>query len=109
MRAALVAGHPDTIAQFPAGTRTAVDAAAVGCTIGQIAQSVAFGVHQLNVAGTTSLIGAARAATRSDAEIEFPLGNPAATNCAGLRQVRANALFGRKRQRNAGGQVRTRS
>ena len=36
VRAALLAaGHPDTITQFPAGTRTAADAAAaVGCDRG---------------------------------------------------------------------------
>jgi prolyl-tRNA editing enzyme YbaK/EbsC (Cys-tRNA(Pro) deacylase) len=44
VRAALIAaGHPDTVAQFPAGTRTAADAAsAVGCTVGQIAKSIVF-------------------------------------------------------------------
>ena len=37
--ALLAAGHPDTITQFPAGTRTAADAAAaVGCTVAQIAK-----------------------------------------------------------------------
>ena len=35
VRAALLAaGHPDTITEFPAGTRTAADAAAaVGCSV----------------------------------------------------------------------------
>jgi len=44
VRAALVAaGHADTIRQFPAGTRTAADAAAaVGCTVAQIAKSIVF-------------------------------------------------------------------
>ncbi|HEV2301618.1 MAG TPA: YbaK/EbsC family protein [Stellaceae bacterium] len=44
VRAALLAaGHPDTIAQFPAGTRTAADAAAVvGCSVAQIAKSIVF-------------------------------------------------------------------
>ena len=44
VRAALfAAGHPDTIVEFPAGTRTATDAAAaVGCTVGQIAKSIVF-------------------------------------------------------------------
>ena len=44
VRAALLtAGHPDTITQFPAGTRTAVDAAAaVGCSVAQIAKSIVF-------------------------------------------------------------------
>jgi prolyl-tRNA editing enzyme YbaK/EbsC (Cys-tRNA(Pro) deacylase) len=42
VRAALLAaGHPDSIEAFPAGTRTAADAAAaVGCTVGQIAKSI---------------------------------------------------------------------
>ncbi len=44
VRAALAAaGHPDTITVFPAGTRTAADAAAaVGCTVAQIAKSIVF-------------------------------------------------------------------
>jgi prolyl-tRNA editing enzyme YbaK/EbsC (Cys-tRNA(Pro) deacylase) len=44
VRAALLAaGHPDTIIVFPAGTRTAADAAAaVGCTVAQIAKSIVF-------------------------------------------------------------------
>ncbi|MBW4093377.1 MAG: YbaK/EbsC family protein [Proteobacteria bacterium] len=44
VRAALrAAGHPDTITEFPAGTRTAADAAAaVGCEIAQIAKSIVF-------------------------------------------------------------------
>ncbi|MBV8792851.1 MAG: YbaK/EbsC family protein, partial [Pseudolabrys sp.] len=44
VRAALTsAGHPDTIAMFPDGTRTAQDAAnAVGCTVAQIAKSIVF-------------------------------------------------------------------
>jgi prolyl-tRNA editing enzyme YbaK/EbsC (Cys-tRNA(Pro) deacylase) len=44
VRAALLqAGHPDTITQFPTGTRTAADAAAaVGCGVAQIAKSIVF-------------------------------------------------------------------
>lgn len=44
VRAALdAAGHPDTIESFPAGTRTAADAAAaVGCSVAQIAKSIVF-------------------------------------------------------------------
>ena len=44
VRAALVAAdHPDTITTFPAGTRTAADAAAaVGCDVAQIAKSIVF-------------------------------------------------------------------
>ena len=44
VRAALTsAGHPDTIAMFPDGTRTAQDAAnAVGCAVAQIAKSIVF-------------------------------------------------------------------
>lgn len=44
VRAALAAsGHPETIEEFPAGTRTAADAAAaIGCTVAQIAKSIVF-------------------------------------------------------------------
>lgn len=44
VRAALqAAGHPDTITMFPASTRTAAEAAAaVGCTVAQIAKSIVF-------------------------------------------------------------------
>lgn len=44
VRAALLAaGHADTITAFPAGTRTAADAAAaVGCDVAQIAKSIVF-------------------------------------------------------------------
>lgn len=44
VRAALLAaGHEDTITAFPAGTRTAADAAAaVGCDVAQIAKSIIF-------------------------------------------------------------------
>jgi prolyl-tRNA editing enzyme YbaK/EbsC (Cys-tRNA(Pro) deacylase) len=44
VRAALLqTGHPDTITQFPTGTRTAADAAAaVGCGVAQIAKSIVF-------------------------------------------------------------------
>ena len=44
VRAALLqAGHADTITQFPSGTRTAADAAAaVGCSVAQIAKSIVF-------------------------------------------------------------------
>ncbi len=48
VRAALLAaGHPDTIATFPEGTRTAADAAAaIGCTVAQIAKSIVFRAGQ---------------------------------------------------------------
>jgi len=44
VRAALLAaGHADSVVAFPAGTRTAADAAAaVGCEIAQIAKSIVF-------------------------------------------------------------------
>lgn len=41
--ALLAAGHPDSILAFPAGTRTAADAAAaIGCDVAQIAKSIVF-------------------------------------------------------------------
>ena len=44
VRAALLAaGHADTIAEFPEGTRSAADAAAaIGCEVAQIAKSIVF-------------------------------------------------------------------
>jgi len=44
VRAALLAaGHADTIAAFPAGARTAADAAAaIGCDVAQIAKTIVF-------------------------------------------------------------------
>jgi prolyl-tRNA editing enzyme YbaK/EbsC (Cys-tRNA(Pro) deacylase) len=48
VRAALLAaGHVDTITVCPAGTRTAIDAAAaLGCTVAQIAKSIVFRAAQ---------------------------------------------------------------
>ena len=44
--ALLRAGHPDTITAYPAGTRTAADAAAaIGCEVAQIAKSIVFRAH----------------------------------------------------------------
>lgn len=56
VRAALAAaGHPDTIATFPAGTRTAADAAAaLGCAVAQIAKSMVFRAGDAPVLVVTS-------------------------------------------------------
>jgi len=56
VRSALVAaGHPDTIMEFPASTRTAADAAAaVGCTVAQIAKSIVFRATERPVVVITS-------------------------------------------------------
>ncbi len=67
MRAALVmAGHPDTIAAFPEGTRTAADAAAaVGCSVAQIAKSIVFRAGEgavVVIASGANRVDAARAA-----------------------------------------------
>lgn len=73
VRAALLsAGHEDTIAEFPDGTRTAADAAAaVGCTVAQIAKSIvlragdevvlviASGINRVDVAKVSALLGVA--------------------------------------------------
>ena len=49
------AGHPDTITEFPASTRTAADAAAaVGCTVAQIAKSIVFRAVERPVVVITS-------------------------------------------------------
>jgi prolyl-tRNA editing enzyme YbaK/EbsC (Cys-tRNA(Pro) deacylase) len=79
VRAALLqAGHPDTIATFPDGTRTArAAAAAVGCSIAQIAKSIvlragdeiilviASGINRVDMAKVSALTGVK--ATTADA------------------------------------------
>jgi prolyl-tRNA editing enzyme YbaK/EbsC (Cys-tRNA(Pro) deacylase) len=62
VRAALLAaGHPDTIAAFPEGTRSAADAAAaVGCDVAQIAKSIVFR------AGARAVLVVASGANRVD-------------------------------------------
>src|ERR1700733_15255920 len=53
--ALLAAGHPDTITQFPAGTRTAtIPEAAVGCTLAHIAKSIVFRCGMRAAVVTTS-------------------------------------------------------
>jgi prolyl-tRNA editing enzyme YbaK/EbsC (Cys-tRNA(Pro) deacylase) len=63
VRAALLeAGHPDTITEFPSGTRTAADAAAaIGCGVAQIAKSIVFR------AGDRAVVVIASGANRVDA------------------------------------------
>lgn len=80
VRAALLAaGHPDTIVVFPAGTRTAAEAAAaVGCTVAQIAKSIVFradGRAAVVITSGANRVDAAKAAAmlgvklvRADAE-----------------------------------------
>lgn len=62
VRAALRdAGHADTIQGFPEGTKTAADAAAaIGCTVAQIAKSIVFR------AGETPVVVIASGANRVD-------------------------------------------
>jgi prolyl-tRNA editing enzyme YbaK/EbsC (Cys-tRNA(Pro) deacylase) len=49
------AGHPDTILAYPAGTRTAADAAAaIGCEVAQIAKSIVFRAGERAVVVVTS-------------------------------------------------------
>ena len=80
VRAALVAaGVADSITAFPAGTRTAADAAAaVGCAVAQIAKSIVFragaqavvviasGVNRVDAAKLAAVIG--QKVTRADAD-----------------------------------------
>lgn len=73
VRAALLAaGHPDTIAAFPEGTRSAAEAAAaVGCEVAQIAKSIVFR------AGTRALLVIASGANRVDmAKVAAAIGQP---------------------------------
>jgi prolyl-tRNA editing enzyme YbaK/EbsC (Cys-tRNA(Pro) deacylase) len=68
--ALLAAGHPDTIRAFPESTRTAADAAAaIGCTVAQIAKSIVFrageraavviasGVNRVDAAKVAAVLG----------------------------------------------------
>ena len=74
VRAALAAaGHPDTIVTFPEGTRTAADAAAaVQCTVAQIAKSIVFrsgGRPVLVVASGVNRIDRAKVARALEREV----------------------------------------
>lgn len=92
MRQALAeAGHPDTIATFPDGTRTAADAAAaIGCTLAQIAKSIVFR------AGDASVLVIASGASRVDeAKAAAALGAPIGRADAGwVRDVTGFAIGG---------------
>jgi prolyl-tRNA editing enzyme YbaK/EbsC (Cys-tRNA(Pro) deacylase) len=73
VRAALLAaGHPDTIAAFPEGTRSAAEAAAaVGCAVAQIAKSIVFR------AGARAVLVIASGANRVDmAKVAAAIGQP---------------------------------
>ncbi len=73
VRAALLAaGHPDTIQAFPAGTRSAADAAAaVGCDVAQIAKSIVFR------AGARAVLVVASGANRVDmGKVAAAIGQP---------------------------------
>ena len=92
VRAVLVAaGHPDSITQFPAGTRTAADAAAaVGCTVAQIAKSIVFRSGPRTVVIVTS------GANRVDpAKVEVAIGQKIARADADwVRQTTGFAIGG---------------
>ena len=88
VRAALLAaGHPDTVTEFPAGTRTAADAAAaVGCAVAQIAKSIVFR------SGGRAVVVIASGANRVDArKVEAVLG--VAVKRADADFVRENTGF----------------
>jgi prolyl-tRNA editing enzyme YbaK/EbsC (Cys-tRNA(Pro) deacylase) len=75
VRAALAAaGHPDTIMAFPEGTRTAADAAAaIGCTVAQIAKSIVF--RAATPSGERAVVVIASGANRVDPKrVEAALG-----------------------------------
>ena len=76
VRAALLAaGHPDTITEFPAGTRTAAEAAAaVGCTVAQIAKSIVFRARTEGGNGRAAVIVTSGANRVDTAKAEAALG-----------------------------------
>lgn len=84
VRAALrAAGHPESIMEFPVGTRTAADAAAaVGCTVAQIAKSIVFR------AGDRAAVVITSGANRVDAR--------RAEAALGVKLARADAVWVRE-------------
>lgn len=92
VRAALqAAGHPDTITAFPEGTRTAADAAAaVGCSVAQIAKSIVFR------AGARPVLAIASGANRVDpAKVAAAVGRDvAAADGRWVREVSGFAIGG---------------
>ena len=74
-RALLAAGHEDSIAEFPEGTRNCADAAAaVGCSVAQIAKSIVFR------AGEDVVLVVASGAHRIDrAKVAAAVGSPVKT------------------------------
>ncbi len=80
-QALLLGGHADTIQAFSDGTRTAADAAAaIGCTVAQIAKSIVFAV-----AGGGAAVVVASGANRVDRR--------RAGEALGLRLLVADAAF----------------
>lgn len=74
VRAALArVGHPDTITRFPVGTRSAAEAAAaVGCTVAEIAKSIVFRSGErpvLVIASGVNRVDPAKVAARLGREI----------------------------------------
>ncbi|GAB0115650.1 YbaK/EbsC family protein [Acidisoma sp. C75] len=74
-QALLAAGHEDSIAEFPAGTHTAADAAAaVGCSVAQIAKSIVF-----RAGGRVILVVASGAHRIDRSKVSAALGEPVKT------------------------------
>lgn len=92
VRAALrESGHPDLIEAFPAGTRTATDAAAaIGCAVAQIAKSMVFRAGDVPVLVVTS------GANRVDAgKVAAALGRPVRrADAAFVREATGFAIGG---------------
>lgn len=86
VRDALLAyGHADTIIAFPDGTRTAADAAAaIGCSVAQIAKSIVFRAGKLG-AGEQAVVVIASGANRVDKRL--------AGAAVGLKLAPADSAF----------------
>ena len=94
VRAALLqAGHADTIAMFPDGTRTAQDAAnAVGCTVAQIVKSIVLR------AGERPLLVLTSGANRVDVEENLRRGRRAGSARRRALGARQHGLCHRRRR-----------
>ncbi|HET6608953.1 MAG TPA: YbaK/EbsC family protein [Rhodopila sp.] len=89
-QALLASGHEDSIAEFPAGTHSAADAAAaVGCSVAQIAKSIVFR------AGDDVILVVASGAHRIDrSKVSAAVGQPVKTADAAWVQSRTGFAVG---------------
>ena len=96
--ALLAAGHADTVASFPDGTRSAADAAAaVGCDVAQIAKSIVFRAGDRPVLVITSganRVSMAKVAAALNDDVAPPVFHVKRANGDWVRDVTGFAIGG---------------